>query len=719
MPDPAIVAVLGPTASGKSALALALAERFDGEIINCDSTAVYRGFDIGTDKVPVAERRGIAHHLIDIADPTEVYTAAQFANDAARAIRAIHARGRVPILVGGSGLYYRALTRGLFPGPAGDERLRARLDAVASRRGSAFLHRMLRRVDPPSADRILPGDRKRMIRALEVFFLTGRPLTSHFADTVSPIAGMRVIAFALRIPAALTAERVARRVDQQFARGLLAEVRGLLTRGVPESARPFGGLVYRQALEHLHGVRDEAATRELIARENRHYARRQSIWFRKEPDLEWFDGPGESAATIAAVEQRLEQRLGEAVSHTVSRQSIGESGVSRPFKRVIVIVMDSAGIGELPDAAAYGDEGSDTLGNIARQVPLAVPTLRSLGLGRIANIGVGADEGTRAGAYGRMAEASAGKDSVTGHWEMMGIVLDRPFPVFPNGFSPDIIAEFSRLTGRGVIGNIAASGTRIIDDCGPEHLRTGAWIVYTSADSVFQIAAHEEVVPIPELYRACEIAYRLVGEGLGVGRVIARPFVGQPGAFRRTANRHDYALPPSAETLLDRATAAGVPVVAIGKIQDLFAARGIGRALHTSSDEDGMTKVVAELALTPSGFIFANLVDFDTQYGHRNDVRGYAENLERFDTRLADLLPRLAPDDLLIVTADHGNDPTTPSTDHAREYVPLLATGSRVARDVDLGTRATFADLGQTLAENFALGALAHGTSFLHEIIGG
>jgi phosphopentomutase len=291
--------------------------------------------------------------------------------------------------------------------------------------------------------------------------------------------------------------------------------------------------------------------------------------------------------------------------------------------------------------------------------------------------------------------------------------------VFPQGFAPEIIAAFSRLTGRGVIGNVAASGTQIIDDLGPEHMRSGAWIVYTSADSVFQIAAHEDVVPIPELYRACEAAYKLVGEGLGVGRVIARPFVGAPGSFRRTANRHDYALQPFAETLLDRATAAGIPVVAIGKIHDLFAGRGIGRAMHTASDAEGMDHVIGELSRTAEGLIFANLVDFDTQYGHRNDVKGYAANLERFDERLADLLPRLSPDDLLIITADHGNDPTTPSTDHAREYVPLLVTGTRVRLAVNLGTRATFADLGQTLAENFSLGAMRHGTSFLREIIAG
>jgi phosphopentomutase len=389
------------------------------------------------------------------------------------------------------------------------------------------------------------------------------------------------------------------------------------------------------------------------------------------------------------------------------------------FPRVIVIVLDSAGIGELPDAASYHDEGSNTLGNIARRVPLRLPALRSLGLARIADIGGAEPASVAAGAFGRMAEASAGKDSVTGHWEMMGIVLDRPFPVFPDGFPDDVIAEFSRLTGRGVLGNVAASGTTIIDQLGPEHIRTGKLIVYTSADSVFQIAAHEAVVPLPELYRACEAAYKLVAEGLGVGRVIARPFIGEPGAFTRTANRHDYALPPRGETLLDRATAAGIPVVAIGKIHDLFAGRGIGRSIHTVSDADGMDRLVSELQRTPAGFIFMNLVDFDTQYGHRNDVQGYADNLERFDARLGDLLPRLSPADLLIVTADHGNDPTTPSTDHAREYVPLLATGARVARDRDLGTRATFADLGQTIADNFGLTPLAHGRSFLREIIAG
>jgi phosphopentomutase len=389
------------------------------------------------------------------------------------------------------------------------------------------------------------------------------------------------------------------------------------------------------------------------------------------------------------------------------------------FNRAIVIVLDSVGVGELPDADRYGDGGSNTLGNIARLVPLRVPTLRSLGLDRVVDLGAmsgpPAGPGPRA-ATGRMQESSAGKDSVTGHWEMMGIVLDEPFPVFPDGFSAGIIAEFSRQTGRAVLGNKAASGTAIIDELGPEHLRTGALIVYTSADSVFQIAAHEAVVPVPELYRACEIAYKLVGEGLGVGRVIARPFVGAPGSFTRTANRHDYALPPRGETLLDRVKAAGLPVVAIGKIEDLFAGRGVTNAVHTASDDEGMDEVMRRVDEAGRGLVFANLVDFDTRFGHRNDVAGYAANLERFDARLAALLPRLREDDLLVVTADHGNDPTTPSTDHSREHVPLLVVGARVRAGADLGTRPTFADLGQTLAELFGLGTLAHGTSFLAEV---
>jgi phosphopentomutase len=383
--------------------------------------------------------------------------------------------------------------------------------------------------------------------------------------------------------------------------------------------------------------------------------------------------------------------------------------------RVTLIVLDSVGAGALPDADAYGDAGSDTLGHIAERVPLKVPALRRLGLPRVARLG--GDAPDPIGACGRMAEASAGKDSVTGHWELMGLVLDQPFPTFPDGFPDWVIREFERRIGRPTLGNVPASGTAIIEQLGPEHLRTGDPIVYTSADSVFQVAAHEEVVPVETLYGYCHAAFDIVAKGLGVGRVIARPFVGRPGAFRRTANRRDFALEPFGPTLLDCLTEAGWPVVGIGKVEDLFAGRGLTRAVHTRSDMDGMDAVEAALAEMPRGLIFANLVDFDTVYGHRNDPPGYAANLERVDARIGRLIDRLGADDLLVVTADHGNDPTTPSTDHSREYVPLLAAGAHVRPGTDLGTRATFADVGQTLAELFGVGPLTHGTSFLAALL--
>jgi phosphopentomutase len=385
--------------------------------------------------------------------------------------------------------------------------------------------------------------------------------------------------------------------------------------------------------------------------------------------------------------------------------------------RVFLTVLDSVGIGELPDADAYGDRGSHTLGNIARRVPLAVPNLRALGLGNVARVEGVPPVQTPLGAYGRMAERSPGKDSVTGHWELAGVVLDRPFPTFPQGFPGDVIAEFERRIGRRTLGNYAASGTTILDELGAEHLRTGAPIVYTSADSVFQIAAHEDVIPIAELYRICEIAYELVGMGMNVGRVIARPFVGTPGAFTRTSNRHDYALPPSGTTLLDAMSAAGHTVHAIGKIKDLFAGRGITTAVHTRSDDEGVDEIEKALDTHGPGLVFTNLVDFDTQYGHRNDAAGYAANLERFDRRLAGLQRKLRERDLLIITADHGNDPTTPSTDHAREYVPVFLVGPPVRPGTDVGVRPTFADLGQTVAEIFGVGPLANGTSFLRDIL--
>jgi len=296
-------------------------------------------------------------------------------------------------------------------------------------------------------------------------------------------------------------------------------------------------------------------------------------------------------------------------------------------------------------------------------------------------------------------------------------VLDKPFPTFPHGFPLEVIAEFEHRIGRRTIGNYPASGTVIIEELGPEHMRTGSPIVYTSADSVFQIAAHEEIIPLAELYRICKIAYELVGVGMHVGRVIARPFVGRPGAFQRTANRHDYALPPSGTTLLDAMAAAGVTVHAIGKIKDLFAGRGVTTSVHTKSDEEGVDEIEKAIAGAGRGLVFANLVDFDTQYGHRNDPEGYAANLERFDARLMRMLPALRPRDVLVVTADHGNDPTTPSTDHSREYVPVVLVGKAIKAGCDLGTRSTFADLGQTIAGIFGVGPLAHGTSFLREIL--
>jgi phosphopentomutase len=317
-----------------------------------------------------------------------------------------------------------------------------------------------------------------------------------------------------------------------------------------------------------------------------------------------------------------------------------------------------------------------------------------------------------------MAERSPGKDSVTGHWELMGLVLDRAFPTFPQGFPPDVMDRFERAIGRPSLGNVAASGTAIIDQLGPQHLDTGHPIVYTSADSVFQIAAHEDVVPLSQLDEWCRAAYAQVVEGLGLGRVISRPFVGRPGAFVRTANRHDYAMPPIGDTLLDVLARAGHTVTAIGKVASLFAGRGVSASHPTTSDDHAMDVLEDLMRRQGAGLILANLVDFDTQYGHRNDLSGYASNLDRFDRRLSRMLPALDPDDLLVVTADHGNDPATPSTDHSREHVPLLVCGDRVRRGVNLGCRATFADLGQTLAELFGVEPLAHGVSFLADLTG-
>ncbi len=388
-----------------------------------------------------------------------------------------------------------------------------------------------------------------------------------------------------------------------------------------------------------------------------------------------------------------------------------------PFPRVFLVVLDSVGIGELPDAARYGDEGSDTLGHVASATGLRLPTLCRWGLGRVVPA-LACEAGDTEGATGRMAEASPGKDSVTGHWEIAGLVLPRAFPTFPQGFPPDVIARFEAAIGRQTLGNVPASGTTILDQLGEAHVATGQPIVYTSADSVFQIAAHEDVVPVDELYRYCEVAFEIVARGMGVGRVIARPFVGTPGAWTRTSRRHDFALPPPEPTLLDQLSAAGHHVHAIGKVHDLFAGRGVGTHRATTSDADGLQGLREAAEAVTTGLIFANLVDSDQLYGHRNDVEGYARNLERVDAGLAALHACLQPHDLLVVTADHGNDPATPSTDHSREYVPLLAVGPRVTSGTDLGTRTTFADLGQTLADNFGVGPLPYGTSFLSALVG-
>ncbi|MBI1898704.1 MAG: phosphopentomutase [Acidobacteria bacterium] len=380
------------------------------------------------------------------------------------------------------------------------------------------------------------------------------------------------------------------------------------------------------------------------------------------------------------------------------------------YTRVVWIVLDSAGIGEMPDAADYGDAGSDTLGNIDRVRPLHLPNLCRLGLANIRRFAnLKPDAGPR-GAFGRCALASPGKDTTTGHWEMAGIRIEKPFPLYPAGFPPEVMQEFERRIGRRSLGNRPASGTEIIRELGTEHLRTGSPIVYTSADSVFQIAAHEEVIPLWELYKICETAREILRGKHEVGRVIARPFTGEPGSFTRTENRKDYVVPPPRGMLLDQLEAAGVAVHSVGKIFDVFLGRGIRLYDKTKDNADGMRKILEAMEETRSGLIWANLVDFDQNYGHRNDVEGYARALEEVDGWLPSLLARLGAGDLLIVTADHGCDPTTPSTDHSREYVPLLLYGDSVNAGADLGTRASLADIGQTVARNFGCG-LAQGES--------
>jgi phosphopentomutase len=385
------------------------------------------------------------------------------------------------------------------------------------------------------------------------------------------------------------------------------------------------------------------------------------------------------------------------------------------FKRVIWIVLDSVGIGAMPDAAEYGDVGSDTLGNIALQRALRLPNLTDIGLANIRTFHGLTPAVNPSGAYGRCTLASPGKDTTTGHWEMVGIHLEKPFPLYPNGFPPEVLTPFETRIGRSTLGNKAASGTEIIKELGEQHVQTGAPIVYTSADSVFQIAAHEEVIPLWELFKICETAREILRGPYEVGRVIARPFEGEPGAFRRTTNRKDYAVPPPRGMLLDQLAEKKVKVHSVGKIFDVFLGRGITEYDKTKSNADGMAKIIEGMADTKEGLMYVNLVDFDQLYGHRNDVEGYALALEEVDAWIPTLRENLAEDDLVIFTADHGCDPTTPSTDHSREYVPVLAFGPRVRGGVNLGTRATLSDIGQTVAENFGVG-IDRGESFLAEL---
>lgn len=384
-------------------------------------------------------------------------------------------------------------------------------------------------------------------------------------------------------------------------------------------------------------------------------------------------------------------------------------------RRAAVIVLDGVGIGEAPDTPLYGDAGSNTLGNLARMLGgVTLPNLQAAGLGNLGDIAGMAPTDAPTAAHGIMVPSSAGKDSTTGHWEIAGVRLTRPFPTYPEGFPAEIVAEFSRQTGRRVIGNVVASGTGIIDRYGEEHQRTGDWILYTSADSVFQVAAHEATIPLSELYAACAIARRILVAPHDVSRVIARPFTGTPGVYRRTENRRDFSIAPPETTLLDALEAAGIPRAGVGKVDDLFAGRGIS-SQHTRDNAQGIALLHEWLAGANGGFLFANLVDFDQLYGHRNDVPGFHGALQEFDAALPGLVSQLREDDLLFITADHGNDPTTRSTDHARECVPLLAFGTRL-RPGSLGRRETFADLGATVAEWLGVSFRGAGRSFLSEL---
>jgi phosphopentomutase len=388
------------------------------------------------------------------------------------------------------------------------------------------------------------------------------------------------------------------------------------------------------------------------------------------------------------------------------------------FKRIFLIVMDSVGIGEAPDAKSFGDKGADTLGHIAEKMDgLYMPNMAKLGLSNIRQLS-GIEKANEPWAvFTKMKEASAGKDTMTGHWEMMGLNIETPFRVFPEGFPNELIQELEKHTGRKVIGNKPASGTAILDELGEEHMKTGAIIVYTSADSVLQIAAHEEIVPLDELYKICKIARELtLNEKYMVGRVIARPFVGQPGDFKRTANRHDYALKPFERTVMNELKDANLEVIAIGKISDIYDGEGVTKSLRTLSNQDGMDKIIDTFSMDFTGLSFLNLVDFDALYGHRRDPIGYGKALEEFDARLPEVFAKMKEDDLLMITADHGNDPVHPGTDHTREYVPLLVYSKRIKEGVELPIRQTFADIGATVAENFNVNLPKYGTSFLKDL---
>ncbi len=386
--------------------------------------------------------------------------------------------------------------------------------------------------------------------------------------------------------------------------------------------------------------------------------------------------------------------------------------------RVIIIVLDSAGIGELPDAAEYNDEGSNTLGNISKQCGgLSIPNMCALGIGKIEGIDYLHVPEKVLGCYGRMAEVSKGKDTITGHWEMSGVHLERAFPVYPNGFPKEIIDEFEKSIGIKTLGNVAASGTEIIKELGARHVETGYPIVYTSADSVFQIAAHEEIVPIERLYKMCSEARKILAGKHAVGRVVARPFTGTAGNFVRTSNRKDFSLPPVSPTILEELKAKGFNIVAIGKIEDIFSGKGITEAVHTKNNMHGIDVTIDYLKSGTTGLIFTNLVDFDMLYGHRNDATGYKSALEEFDRRLPEIFSCMKDNDILFVTADHGCDPTTPSTDHSREYVPIIAFGKSLMQDVDLGTRTTFSDVASTVAELLGVECILSGTSFKNLII--